>query len=297
MDHNTVVLQNLKERKNELMDYMKQDILLLAGIMYKAQQIYWNLYKIDIVTKITLPSLALTIFRKHFYDPIKTPISIPNANVDSFIRRGYYGGHSDVYKPIGDNLFYYDINSLYPYVMKKYPMPIGKGKWATNLYDKNLDELFGFIDAAVVCPYNINKPFLPYKAKDGTLIFGTGKFRGVYFSEELKYAESIGYDVTPLQGYLFDKGCGLFDKFVTELYDNRLKAKKEGNDGLSYVYKILMNSLYGRFGINPQSTITEICTREQYEQFLRKPGFMWSLWGMTSTFAAIARVVRNQMIM
>lgn len=114
MDHNTVVLQNLKERKNELMDYMKQDILLLAGIMYKAQQIYWNLYKIDIVTKITLPSLALTIFRKHFYDPIKTPISIPNANVDSFIRRGYYGGHSDVYKPIGDNLFYYDINSLYP---------------------------------------------------------------------------------------------------------------------------------------------------------------------------------------
>ena len=119
----------------------------------------------------------------------------------------------------------------------------------------------------------------------------------VYFSEELKYAESIGYDVTPLQGYLFDKGCGLFDKFVTELYDNRLKAKKEGNDGLSYVYKILMNSLYGRFGINPQSTITEICTREQYEQFLRKPGFMWSLWGMTSTFAAIARVVRNQMIM
>jgi len=33
-------------------------------------------------------------------------------------------------------------------------------------------------------------------------------------------------------------------------------AQKEGNSGLSYVYKILMNSLYGRFGINPRSTIT-----------------------------------------
>lgn len=33
-------------------------------------------------------------------------------------------------------------------------------------------------------------------------------------------------------------------------------AKKEGNDLLSFVYKILMNSLYGRFGINPKSTRT-----------------------------------------
>ncbi|GJR39502.1 cytochrome c oxidase subunit 1 [Tanacetum coccineum] len=39
------------------------------------------------------------------------------------------------------------------------------------------------------------------------------------------------------------------------LFSSRLEARKEGNDALSYVYKILMNSLYGRFGINP-ATVT-----------------------------------------
>ncbi|GJS28896.1 zinc finger BED domain-containing protein RICESLEEPER 2 [Tanacetum coccineum] len=41
------------------------------------------------------------------------------------------------------------------------------------------------------------------------------------------------------------------------LFSSRLEARKEGNDALSYVYKILMNSLYGRFRINLKSTITE----------------------------------------
>ena len=35
----------------------------------------------------------------------------------------------DVYKPRsnrGENLYYYDVNSLYPTMMAKFPMPVGK---------------------------------------------------------------------------------------------------------------------------------------------------------------------------
>ena len=39
------------------------------------------------------------------------PIYIPSSNQDAFIRRGYYGGHADTYKPYGENLYYYDVNS------------------------------------------------------------------------------------------------------------------------------------------------------------------------------------------
>lgn len=53
---------------------MKQDIYLLGGIMQRAQEIYWSSYKIYIVKKITLPSLALDIFRKKYYDVDKCPI-------------------------------------------------------------------------------------------------------------------------------------------------------------------------------------------------------------------------------
>jgi len=78
--------------------------------------------------------------------------------------------------------------------------------------------LFGFIEAYVVCPPSIHKPVLPYRDEKGVRIFPTGRFIGVYFSEELKYAKSIGSTVTPLRGYLFKKGEGLFERFVTSLY-------------------------------------------------------------------------------
>jgi hypothetical protein len=44
-------------------------------------------------------------------------IGILRANQDKFIRRGYYGGHTNVYIPYGENLHYYDVSSLYPFSM------------------------------------------------------------------------------------------------------------------------------------------------------------------------------------
>jgi hypothetical protein len=267
--HSDLKLSDLPIKKKEFLDYMKQDILLLGGVMRKVQDIYWNDYKVDIESKITLPSLALTIFRKCYYDPQTFPIHIPSDVEDTFLRRAYYGGHSDVYKPSGENLYYYDVNSLYPFVMKTFPMPGGKPKWYGNLEGRELDNLFGFIEAYVDCPKTIEKPFLPYRDKNNTLIFPTGEFIGVYYSEELKFARSLGYTVIPLSGYLFEKMESPFVSFVSSLFDSRLKAKESGNDALGYVYKTLMNSLYGRFGINPQSTVTDVCTLERQNFYLK----------------------------
>jgi len=71
-------------------EYMKKDIYLLGGIMLKAQEIYWKEYQISISKRITLSSLALTLFRLAYYAEETTPISIPSSNADQFIRRGYY---------------------------------------------------------------------------------------------------------------------------------------------------------------------------------------------------------------
>ena len=38
-----------------------------------------------------------------------------------------------------------------------------------------------------------------------------------------------------------------------------IKAKKYGNVAIDYVYKILMISLYGRFGISLENTATKLC--------------------------------------
>ena len=274
--HDEIELSNLVSLKSSLLDYMKQDIRLLGGVMQKAQEIYWKLFNVDIESKITLSSLALSIFRMKYYDVDNWPIHIPNRNEDLFIRRAYYGGHTDVYIPKGEDLYYYDVNSLYPFVMKEFPMPGGVPVWHSNLVGKDLDSLFGFIEAYVVCPKTIKRPFLPYRDKNNTLLFPTGDFIGVYYSEELKYARGLGYTVIPLSGYLFERRDSPFRDFVSTLFESRLEARKAGNEALAFVYKILMNSLYGRFGINPKSTTTEICDEDRFKSLIKNSEFISS---------------------
>ena len=51
----------------------------------------------------------------------------------------YYGGHADAYTPYVENLYYYDVNSLYPFVMKEFPMPGGVPVWHSDLDSMELD--------------------------------------------------------------------------------------------------------------------------------------------------------------
>ncbi|GJY02972.1 DNA polymerase-like protein [Tanacetum coccineum] len=266
VDHESVNEKSFEKDKEVLIEYMKTDILLLGRVMQKAQNIYWKLYQLDIESKITLLYLALKIFRLRYYNDEIFPIYIPNQNKDTFIRKAYYRGHTDSYKPYGKN--------LYPFVMKEYPMPCGNLVRYSNIEDMDIDRMLGFIEAYVVCLKTIKKPFLPYHSKTGTLIFPTGEFIGVYYSEELKYAVGLGYKVVPISGYLFERKESPFKDFVSSLFSSRLEARKEGNDALSYVYKILMNSLYGRFGINPKSTITEVCNFKRYTDVVSFEGFI-----------------------
>lgn len=201
--HHEVQVSNLMNMSDDLLEYLRQDIRLLGGVMVKAQELYWTNYHVDIEDVLTLSALAMTIFRMKYYDEIYWPIYIPNRNEDTFIRRGYYGGHTDTFKPYGENLYYYDVNSLYPYIMKNFPMPGGVPVWYNNLEGQELDNLFGFIEAYIICPSHITRPFLPYRDNHNTLRFPTGKFIGVFYSEELIYARDLGYQIRPLRGYLF----------------------------------------------------------------------------------------------
>lgn len=145
-------------------------------------------------------------------------------------------------------------------------MPGGKPVWHGNLGNTKFEDLFGFIKAYIECPDTLNKPFLPArdygddddmdmvnkvkssKSRDSSqsiLLFPTGQWVGVYFTEELKYAEKLGYIVKPICGYTYDRMKTPFSGYVNSFYDKRLEAKKEGpaGDGVS-MYKTILNCLY-----------------------------------------------------
>jgi len=183
----------------------------------------------------------MKIFRLRFLDN-KTPIPILKGIEDSFIRKGYFGGATDFYKFYAQNIKYYDVNSLYPFAMLK-PMPHKLVKFHKDLTNFKLDNFFGFCLAEVNCPKNMLRPILPYKSKDNKTIFPTGKWIGVYFSEELKAVVKLGYNIQLINGYEFTKEY-IFKDYVEHFYE----SKKNSFGAERFIAKMHLNQLYGIFG-------------------------------------------------
>jgi DNA polymerase type B, organellar and viral len=69
----------------------------------------------------------------------------------------------------------------------------------------------------------------------------------------LKYAKENGYEIVVIKGYNFNKIEGMFNDFITNLYDK----KRDSIGFLKLIYKQLLNNFLGRFGLNFVKPITE----------------------------------------
>ncbi len=132
-------------------------------------------------------------------------------------------------------------------------MPVGKPKWIYNskqLKELDLNTFFGFLTVKVTVPY-MNRPPLPMH-KDGFLIHPYGTFEGTFFSEELKFAISANVKIEHISMAVEFEKEYIFTNFVHSLYKERLHALRHNQKASNYIYKLLMNSLYGRFAMKPQ---------------------------------------------
>jgi hypothetical protein len=124
--------------KDEAIKYCKLDCKCLFDILVKFNELIFNEFKLNIhaPNTLTLPSLAMKIYKAHFM-PKKTIYQIL-GNVETDIRESFTGGSVDVYKSTNNiwdelyeiyqriKLYYYDVNSLYPFIMSSASMPTGK---------------------------------------------------------------------------------------------------------------------------------------------------------------------------
>lgn len=191
----------------------------------------------------TIASLSFNnLITKYLKGITRNHMSIP---LEDFIRTSYYGGRVEIYKFHGYNLNYYDVNSLYPFVMHNYEYPIGRyfkssnpSQIALNLEKGHL----GFIDCQILYPYNYYC-LLPVRTKDKELMFPYGLINGVYSTPEIKYALSQGAKIHYKKAVFWADKDKIFKDFVNDFYQLKLNSKGAKKE----IAKIILNSSYGKF--------------------------------------------------
>src|ERR1700738_4798651 len=136
--------------------------------------------KITLIDSYNILRHSLDALNKYFKNYIKdSKLPLNNKfNIFNFMHLGYYGGRTEVFKPYGKNLYYYDINSLYPHVALK-NMPGLESSYIKNFSNEgiNLDKIFGIFKAKVKTN-NLALGLLPIKTQLG-LIFPNGEYEGI----------------------------------------------------------------------------------------------------------------------
>jgi hypothetical protein len=250
--------------KSEAIKYCETDCISLYQILLKFNSLIFSQFSKNIHRYPTLPSLAFAIFRSNFMGEENIPKL--TGNIDKNIRKGYTGGSTDMFIPYGKNIYCYDVNSLYPSVMINKVMPIGKAEKIIGDFNKIDEKLFGFFYVKVNCPEDIMHPIIQikHKTKSGIkTISPVGTWSMWIFSEEMYNAQKYGYTFTVLEGYKFEKAVN-FKDYVDFLYKLRLQYPK--SDPLNLIAKILLNSLYGRFGMHQISICYEIILKEDFDK-------------------------------
>lgn len=138
------------------------------------------------------------------------------------------------------NVYWTDINSLYPYVMT-FDYPGALEHWdITQPFPK-----YGIATVTIKQPETL-LPVLPYRGKDGRILYPTGVFTGTWTIHEINYAVANGATIVEVKDIIgTNEGVKCYATFVEKLYQARLDSDSEAE---KLFFKLLMNNLYGRLG-------------------------------------------------
>lgn len=219
------------------------------------------------MTKLTASSDSFNAYKKWF-GKNNFNIVFPKFDIetDAFCRKAYQGGCCYATpKYLGKelhNVYCYDVNSMYPWAMAYCLLPYGKPikKKGKPVYD-------------VLYPIYITHIKVGMKVKDN--MFPTIMKKGLYFSMKNEYITdtenmlvelyitNVDYErmlkhydiyyIEYFECYYFKASTKLLRDYILELYE--IKNNSEGAQ--KNLAKIKLNSLYGKFAMNPKRSIVE----------------------------------------
>ena len=164
-------------------------------------------------------------------------------------RRAYHGGRTECFwvgRREGVKTYKLDVNSMYPYVMRENSYPVAAVHTVAKMPLHKLEKLLE--DFAVIADVVISTDEPAYVCHDAAgLYYPVGEFETTLCTPELKYAFENWHIVSvgQVSWYRQDR---IFRDFVDYFYNKRLEAKAAGQTTYVSFYKLILNSLYGKFG-------------------------------------------------
>jgi hypothetical protein len=229
-------------------EYLKRDVLSLEKSYLGFMQ-QFDGYFLGKNPPLTAASLAMKVFKNHLTSPILTS----TRKTREYEFKSYFGGVCWLSKPSFCKVNVYDINSMYPFIMQTGEFPTSYvGHWSTRF----TDEYEGIWDCTIEQPYS-GLPFtFDYESRQ---LAPAGRF--LLDRETILYLQSKKVDVKITCGYVYLQTAPIF-QYYGELYNQRLLAQQNGEVGKAYALKIVLNSLYGKFGQKNRSRVIRSYSQE-----------------------------------
>ncbi len=254
-------------------EYLEQDCRALAAVMSRLYDLLEN--RLGGEVGMTTPSTSVRLFRRRYQgrDGVQEKIPryrhLPGCDkplscdgcLHAWVRRGYYGGRTEIHHFQGEGLRYFDFNSSYAASMNE-DMPIGdliveEGLLDMRRHTSEGGRYAGFCECTVEIPPECPIPPLPHRDRlTGKLVFPTGRFHGVWSVDELALLADplVAGKIVHVTKTVWFGLRRMFQPMIQELYSFRDKARDDFDEGLSLLAKLLMNGGYGKFAMKSERT-------------------------------------------
>lgn len=280
-------------------DYIIKDILVVAeALKYQFD---------DGLTKMTTGSDAMNQFKKSIGKNIYSNcFPILDFETDGYIRKFYKGGFTWVnpkYKGLllGSGKVF-DVNSLYPWVMRYKDLPIGEPISFMGEYVQ--DTFYPLYIQEIRVDFEVKQDHIPTIqlsgsrwSKDTEYVTNTEEIVTLYLSNidlQLFLDQHVVHYIEYVGGYKFQSTNGIFNDYIDPL----MRIKENSTGAIQQNAKLMLNSLYGKFATNPDitgKTVTlndkRIVTYEKKEQEFREP--VYTAMGVFITAYAREKTIRT----
>lgn len=239
----------------EEVDYLRNDVDIVARALHTIFE--------QGLTKMTQGSNALFDY-KRIVTAKNFDKWFPIPDYDYDIRQSYKGGFTYCSprfqgKDIEEGIVL-DVNSLYPSVMYYCPLPYGEGKCFKGKYKE--DKIYNLYVQMLTCQFELKENHIPTIQLKNNLSFIPTQYLDSSDGEdvtlcltsvdlELFLEHYEVYNVEWHSGWKFKSTIGLFKDYIDKWNAVKMESTLNGNQAMRTLAKLMLNSLYGKFALNP----------------------------------------------